>query len=369
MLAPNGSLVLEALGASFENMRPTILQSWETVNAETLQRISCVDFANSIKRYGFNVMAVHRVDLHNELLRLATEGNAAPISLRLDTKVTVTGGERFLHLNNGKRLDADLIIGADGAHSAVREAVLRPHLPRPMNTDLSAFRLLIPTAKLIEHMSQSQALRELYSIKAKGSSIYADTTAEKERHLVWYDCRGGEVQNIVGIHPTRRYDANHTTPKQALLADFRHFSAGLVELLGLAEEVACWPLNEYSPLSHWRSNNVILIGDAAHPMLPFGGQAANQALEDAGALGELLKNIQSEGDLYERLRQFEELRRSRANAIQILSSVRVGMEEKVQARLRDFAAGEKAPSTFEERISHAYNYDVIKECQERLNLL
>ena len=104
-------------------------------------------------------------------------------------------------------------------------------------------------------------------------------------------------------------------------------------------------------------------------MLPFSGQAANQALEDAGALGALLDGVQSKDNMYERLELYEQIRRSRVNAIQILSSARVGTEGKpdVQARLHEHASEERPPTTFQERIDHAYGYDVVLDCKRRLS--
>ncbi|KAG6986533.1 6-hydroxynicotinate 3-monooxygenase [Physcia stellaris] len=368
VLAPNGFLVLKALGVSIENLRPTTLRCWETVDGETLEKISSIGFEDSIDRYGSEILAVHRVDLHNELLRLATDEHSSmhPVSLRLDTKVEVKGEQGHLYLGNGTRIDADLIIGADGVHSLVRDAILGQQSSMVTTTELSAFRSLIPTAKLEERLATSKPLHDLYLSKHRGSSIYADTTTKKERHLVWYDCRGGEVQNIVGIHPTRSEDGKDTDPKEALLEEFGHFGAGLVELLGLAENVAVWPLQDYLPFSRWTSNNIVLIGDAAHPMLPFGGQAANQALEDAGALGTLLANVTSREEMQHRLKLFEDIRKPRASAIQILSSVRVGLEEKVQDKLQRYAATEWKPTSFGERLSHAYSYNVLQDCHDRL---
>lgn len=78
---------------------------------------------------------------------------------------------------------------------------------------------------------------------------------------------------------------------------------------------------------------MVLIGDAAHPMLPFGGQGANQAIEDAGALGYLLTGISSTStpdELASRLAAFEKVRINRASLIQTLSKVRVGKEKEIE---------------------------------------
>ena len=167
----------------------------------------------------------------------------------------------------------------------------------------------------------------------------------------------------------------------------------LIKTSSLGENVKCWQLEYYDPFPRWALHNIVLIGDAAHPvrllflqlnlshslltdilkMLPFGGQAANQALEDAAALGVLLKGVSTSAEVPQRLQIFEDIKRKRTAVIQILSSVRVGREETVQDKLRQFAeptSGGKliakgllpyrglqpsvdVPKTFAERIDHA----------------
>lgn len=91
-------------------------------------------------------------------------------------------------------------------------------------------------------------------------------------------------------------------------------------------------------------------------MLPFGGQGANQGIEDAGALGCLLKGVDNTDDLSARLATFEKLRIKRASLIQTLSKVRVGKEKDVEGQLQVYAEppGSKVPGSFLERCAHAF---------------
>ena len=90
-------------------------------------------------------------------------------------------------------------------------------------------------------------------------------------------------------------------------------------------------------------------------MLPFGGQGANQAIEDAGALGSVLDDLQDISVLSERLAMFQQIRLNRASMIQTLSSVRVGRELEVKGKLAKFALpGEMIPGSFQERSIHAF---------------
>lgn len=117
-----------------------------------------------------------------------------------------------------------------------------------------------------------------------------------------------------------------------------------------------WELPYYEPFPRWTRANAVLVGDAAHPvrnhwyaskipkityqaqqMLPFGAQGANQAIEDAGALGILFSGIQDSSQVPHRLELYEKIRRKRASMIQVLSSVRIGREEVVKDVLWRFA--------------------------------
>ena len=159
---------------------------WESVHGTTLDAISAVDFQDALERYGAQPVTIHRVDLHNELLRLALDGESGA-SLRLGARVKRAKAEEgIIELDDGSVHQADLIVAADGLHSVLRSIVLkRESLPSP--TGLSAFRFLLPT----ERLKADPALRELLNWKVQGSTIIADTTdTVNERHLVWYDCQG-----------------------------------------------------------------------------------------------------------------------------------------------------------------------------------
>ncbi|KAK7754461.1 hypothetical protein SLS62_003481 [Diatrype stigma] len=104
-------------------------------------------------------------------------------------------------------------------------------------------------------------------------------------------------------------------------------------------------------------------------MLPFGAQGANQAIEDAGALGALFSGGESVTDVHSRLSLFEQVRRLRASRVQSLSRVRLGKEKEVEDRVRLYAdpPDSEVPTSFSERLSHDYRVDVFAECKETLS--
>ncbi|KAL8832098.1 MAG: hypothetical protein Q9191_000477 [Dirinaria sp. TL-2023a] len=351
-LSPNGTRVLSALGFDWQSAKPCEMQYWEIMDGITRQQLSCLDFSDSEARYGGRAVTIHRVDLHKELLRLALEGEDNPASLKLASTVEAVDEQGYVTLNDGTKLHADLIVGADGVHSTTRKTVLNGELQAPAATDVSAFRLLIPTKKLKDQASES--LSGLLKAKVQGSTLIADTSEKvKERHIIWYGCRGGEVQNIVGIYPTR-FSEDPSSGKS-------------VSNTSYAEDVSCWRLAYYEPFSHWTLHNIALIGDAAHPMLPFSGQAANQAMEDAGALGALFKGVNTSAEVSQRLQIFENVKRNRTAMIQVLSSARAGLEYTVADKLRQYAEpGSEIPKSHGDRTHFAYSFDVFRACEDAL---
>ena len=185
--------MLRSLGFSFEKARAQQITIWETVDGTTLEQLSSLNIEAVGRKYGAPSMAVHRVDLHKELLRLALhdgEGIAkgvTPIALRLGTPVVdVDTTEGIIQLEDGSKREADLIIAADGLHSVVKSAALK-HEAKPTPSGLSAFRFLIST----DTLRDDSCLSRLLKWKAPGATILADTAGTaKERHIVWYSCQG-----------------------------------------------------------------------------------------------------------------------------------------------------------------------------------
>ncbi|KAL8699513.1 MAG: hypothetical protein Q9201_005964 [Fulgogasparrea decipioides] len=201
LLVSNGTRVLSRLGFSFERARGQHFTAWETLDGRTLANIGSLDLTDAEKRYGAPLMCVHRVDLHKELLRLASaeDTNARKVQLHLNSAVIDARPEKGeIELADGSVHKADLIVAADGLHSVLKRVALGSLASISASTGISAFRFLIETRSL---MNDPQ-LVEFLSRKCKGPTILADTQeVESERHIVWYDCQGGDVQNLVGMLP------------------------------------------------------------------------------------------------------------------------------------------------------------------------
>ena len=199
-ISPNGLHVLKALGFSTLRARASSKPSWDSVDGLSLKLLASVDLSNAQERYGDEFVVVHRIDFHKELLRLALESDSgtgemaattgtksSPVMLRLSAEVkSVDIEDGTLSLADGSEVKADLIVGADGLHSVTRQTLLDGTTHKPARTESSAFRMLIPTARVREEDS----LKKLMDWKSTGVSIIADTSSkDRERHIAWYSCR------------------------------------------------------------------------------------------------------------------------------------------------------------------------------------
>ena len=158
------------------------------VRGDNQEPITSVDFSNVKERFGESTWAIHRVDLHNELLRLATSEAEAgpPVQLHLSSEVVQASTNASIVLRDGSKHTADLVVAADGLHSVLKGVVVQEAVEPTTNTGLSAFRFLIDTQKLRESERMSAILNE----KGAEATLLADTKdTTKERHIIWYPCR------------------------------------------------------------------------------------------------------------------------------------------------------------------------------------
>ena len=194
----NGVKVLESFGFDFRRSRAIKMQRWTVTDGVTLETISSQDLEQVQEKFGSPYWAVHRVDIHNELMRLANvsitaettpvEKDIGAIELHLASKVVdVDVDEGVITLEDGTKRRADLIVGADGLHSVLRDAVVNDHKQAKLiATGMSAFRFLIPTEKL-QATTNGQ---DLLAWKPPGVTAIVDTVEPQDgRHLIWYPCR------------------------------------------------------------------------------------------------------------------------------------------------------------------------------------
>ena len=246
------------------------------------------------RRFGAPYYHAHRGDLQRALVDALGMDQ-----VRLNCRVT--GFEQDLDgvtavLDGGERVRGDGLIGADGIHSAVRQAMHGPDQPR--FTGLMALRGLVPSER-IAHL---------------GIQPISGVWMGPHRSLVHYYVSGGRLMNWIGICPAiddggESWSAKGT--REEALRQFAGWHSTVLALVEAADDPFRMTMYDRDPLPHWAEGRVTLLGDACHPMLPFHAQGAAMSIEDAWVLARCIE--QGRDDPAAALRRYEGLRADRAN--------------------------------------------------------
>lgn len=251
-------------------------------------------------RYGAPYFHVHRADLH--ALLVAAVRRLSPGALR--TGSTLVGYDAgadgvVARFAGGAEVRGSLLVGCDGVRSAVRELTFGG--TTPSFTGQVAWRGLVPAAGLPPSLTEP------------GSTAWIG----QDRHIIHYRLRGGSLVNYVAVVRTAGWQEegwNRRSEVAEAVAEFRSFHADAVTLLESTDAEHCykWGLFDRNPLATWTRGRVSLLGDAAHPMLPFMAQGAAMSLEDALVLG---RAVAAHGTTAEALLHYERLRLPRTTQV------------------------------------------------------
>jgi salicylate hydroxylase len=286
-------------------------------------------------RFGAPYLAIHRADLLRVLAAAVPDGVISP-----GCHVSGVDGDRFVFEDGSSSEPFDALIGADGIHSVVREAIAGPG--SPTFTGLAAYRALVPAAEAPEF-----ARRPVCSI-----------WLGPHRHFVHYPVSAGEQVNLVTANPAGDWrEESWTAPGRVedFLAEYEGWDDAVVALISAARETRRYAFYAREPIASWVSGRVALLGDAAHPMLPFFAQGAGQAIEDGAVLARCLSGA---SDVAAALRRYESLRVERATRVQRLSGERREhhhMEDGPEQVARDAALSAEDPLGHNEWL---YGHDV-----------
>jgi salicylate hydroxylase len=257
----------------------------------------------------------------------------------------------ILSFADGSSFEADLVVGADGVRSVVREKIFGGSNPRW--TGHMCYRAIVPVDGQLDYVGP-----------------YNSVWMGRNSHVVTYYVRGGKAINIVAVLEAKSWVEegwNVRASRDELLAAFEGWHPDVLKLFSKVTDTFRWGLFDRDPMTNWNKGRVTLLGDAAHPMLPFLSQGAAMAIEDSYVLAAALAATPQ--DIPKALQRYDAERRPRTSRVQLesrkrgetyhLPSAFAQMKRDLEYRLRSIFA----PQTTGIGADWVYEYDGVTSAQ------
>ena len=342
-IPPNAVKVLRALGlekaVTANAFQPRAIEARMGRSGRPVFNIPLAEEAK--KRWGAPYLHIHRADY----IKALSEGLPPEDTIELNARVKSyqhAADDVSVTLVNEREFSAQYLIGADGIRSVMRAQMLGPDAPK--FTGNMAWRAVVSAARLGEFVPNPTACAWF----------------GPNRHAVTYRLGAqGQLVNFVGVVEQESWQEEGWSlkgEKAEALKDFEGWHPVIHNLLENADELHRWALFDRAPLEKWVDGRVALMGDAAHPMLPFLAQGAAMAVEDAWVLADVISSGQD-------LSTYQKLRLSRTSKVQAASRANMGLFHKASlpAQLLTYgpmwAAGKLVPSLVHRRMDWLYGYD------------
>lgn len=268
--------------------------------------------AHALREYGAPYITIHRGDLHAEQIR-ALPQDRLHYNHRL-TEIQERDDHVALQFDNGAKLRARLVIGADGVNSLIREKLLGPEKPR--------------YSGWIGH----RALLNMDKLRASGLEfeLCVKWWWEQSRHIMAYATKAdaSEYYYVTGV-PVDNWDHEASfvdSSREEMEAIFGNSHPVVNTLIDATETVTKWPFWNRDPLNLWSQGRMVLLGDACHPMRPHMAQGACMAIEDAAVLVRCLSETGPES-YRDAFTLYEATRRERATKVQTISNANTWLKQ------------------------------------------
>ncbi|PSN61448.1 FAD/NAD(P)-binding domain-containing protein [Corynespora cassiicola Philippines] len=315
--AANGTRWLHEWGVDVAKGDPVILLQLINRDWKTGEPVSVIDLSDYEKKWGHVYNMFHRQYMHKMLLDTAldTAGEGTPSKLIVNHKCTdIDTASGTITFDNGTTATHDLVIGADGIGSAVRN-IIGVHVERrPASSSC-----------LHANVTTEEAVKLGLIDYSKNNAIEYWGGHGSPNKIVLSPCNSGSLLSYYcffprekGDYASQNWDAEAST--QELLDPYPDLDDHVLGHLRIGKEIRPWRLWVHEPYPHWRKGCVAIMGDAAHPMMPDQSQGACMAIEDAAAFGVAFSRGNFNGDVAEALDVYERVRKPRATRVQAASA-------------------------------------------------
>lgn len=268
-LAPNATRILREWGVLDQvlaaGVEPQRIVLRDAVGGEELTHL---DLGEEFRtRYGAPYVVVHRSDLHRILVEACRDAGVRLETGRQVERVDSTDGGAFTYCADGSAFASDVVLGVDGLNSTLRNGIVGD---QPVASGYVAYRGAVP----VEEMPAGVNLDEVVA--------WVGPTC----HLVQYALRQRQMVNQVAVFRSPAFDRGESDwgGPEELDDAFRHCCEQVRNGLGSLWRDRRWQMHDREPADNWLSGRLLLLGDAAHPVLQYLAQGACQALEDAATL-------------------------------------------------------------------------------------
>jgi 2-polyprenyl-6-methoxyphenol hydroxylase-like FAD-dependent oxidoreductase len=310
-MMPNSMKVLRGIGVE-ERLREVAFAPYSHLNRDGYTGQATIELPMPESLYGAPYLCMHRADLHDALASVVP-----PEIVHLNKKLSgleQDGNSVTLSFADGASERADLVIGADGVHSIVRDLMVGPE--KPYNRGRVAYRAVFPSSLM------------------NGRDIGGSRTKwwGTDRHIVIYYTRKdrGEIYFVTSVpEPVEWMTRESWSAKgdvRELREAYKDFHEDVRAVLEACPDCHKWAILERDPLPTWSVGRVVLLGDACHPMTPYMAQGAATSIEDAAVLARCLE--EGEDSAVEcALQRYEAHRKPRTSRIQAISSANTWMQK------------------------------------------
>ncbi len=341
-VGPNGMRAFEKLGVAQEirriAFRPEAIVLMDSPSGTEICRQELTQ--SFLERFGYPYQVAFRADLQGVLLE-AARGYPDRIEFHLGNGVRKFEQNQrrvVVQLDDGVSATGTSLIGADGLWSEVRSLVVGNGRPR---------------------VSGHIAYRAVLAVDQVPADILTDNVqvwVGPQHHLVCYKLRGGDLFNIVAIFHSSRYLEGWDKEGDVteLRAGFADACDSVQRLLDHVQTWRMWVLCDRDPVERWTEGRVTLLGDAAHPMLPYLAQGACMAVEDSVSLAEHL--AETPNDIPSAFLAYEKARFPRTSSVQ-LAAREMGIANHLDGEARERRNAALAARDPRDHESNAWLFD------------